>query len=64
MKYELIVGNIGMVHTGNDLRRARALYQLYVNKSLSGEGRAAGESVTLFEEGEMLTEYVGPVSVE
>ena len=47
--YTVIVGNIGRVYFGNDKEEAKKEYDEYVNISKQGQGRAGGESVTLFE---------------
>jgi hypothetical protein len=57
MKYELHVGNIGMVHAGDDFREAMTHYNEYVKQSRSGSGRANNERVVLFEDGEIRNEY-------
>lgn len=59
MNYEVVVGNIGNVYSGHNLRDARFHARTYVDQSKSGHGRAAGESVTLFCDGEILDEFVG-----
>jgi hypothetical protein len=59
MQYEIIVGNIGYVHDGDDLNEALKVFQDYVNQSESGYGRAAWEDVTLLEEGEPVREFYG-----
>ena len=57
--YQLVVGNIGTVYTGYDAVEAIKDYQHYVNLSKSEAGRAAGESVTLFCDGEIMEEHTG-----
>jgi hypothetical protein len=47
-RYEVVVGNIGTVHTGNNKRKATAVFNSYVRDSERGYGRAAGEHVTMF----------------
>ena len=58
-KFVVLCGNIGTVHQGNNLMTANAVFNSYVKKSKANEGRAAGESVTLFHCGEPRREYVG-----
>ena len=58
--YEVIVGNIGRVHTGNNRREASKVYREYVKDSSQPTGRAGGEQVTLFEDGEPLRTYDPP----
>lgn len=47
--YEVIVGNVGTVYSGNSQDMAHAVYLKYVAISNGGEGRAGGESVYLME---------------
>jgi hypothetical protein len=58
-KFEVVVGNIGTVYTGTDEDEADHVYDEYVEQSQSGRGRAAGEDVTLFQDGEPTREWVG-----
>jgi hypothetical protein len=58
MKYEVLCDNIGLVHQGDDLTEARQVYNQYVVKSKEGEGRAAGEDVTLLEDGEPIAHHL------
>lgn len=55
--YEVIVGNIGKVHEGGFIDTARAQFAVYKNRSIKGLGRAAGENVTLWKDGEIIDEY-------
>lgn len=55
--YEVIVGNIGTVYRGSDSHLAYIEYEEAVGASQSGYGRAAGEPVTLFEDGEVIKEH-------
>ncbi len=55
--YEVIVGNIGTVHVGNNPVDARSVYGAYKRKSLANDGRAAGESVVLLKDYEIDIEY-------
>lgn len=57
--YEVIVGNIGTVYRGDDESEARRLFDVYVEQSRSGFGRAGGESVTVFQDGEIVLEHEG-----
>jgi hypothetical protein len=59
MVYEVVVGNIGTVHHGNDRRTAEHVFAEYVSQSKAGYGRASGEPVTLLGDGEILKEYAG-----
>jgi hypothetical protein len=56
-RYMVYVGNIGRVHNGIDKHEAIAEYEDYVRESKSKTGRASGEEVTLFENGEILAGY-------
>lgn len=59
MQYEVIVGNVGTVYSGTNGFEARKVYGQYKKQSLSGVGRAGGESVVLMWEEEILWECVG-----
>ncbi len=60
LRFEVVVGNIGMVYQGNDLIQASRVYSLYREKSLRQEGRGAGEEVALFSDGELIRTYLPP----
>ena len=57
--YEVLVGNVGRVMATNDRAEANKTFDAYVAKSRSNIGRAAGESVTLFADNEIRSEYLG-----
>lgn len=57
--FEVIVGNIGLVHTGEDEAEAWQVYTEYQTQSLSGYGRASGEFVMLLKDGEPIAEHRG-----
>ncbi len=59
MTYEVIVGNIGTVHTGSNGKDALEAFGEYVKLSRGNYGRAAGESVTLLADEEPIKEYYG-----
>lgn len=63
-EYMLIVGNIGTVYTGHNGFEANTLFQSYVSASHAKHGRASGEDVTLFKNGEPHREYIGRYSRE
>lgn len=63
-EYEVIVGNIGCVYRGADRSDAFNHYNAYVDLSVDGVGRAAGEPVTLMEDGEPIKEYAGTLEEE
>jgi hypothetical protein len=56
-KYEVIVGNIGTVYSGDDETEAHKTYDEYREQSQEGYGRAVGEPVTLLEDGEYVKDY-------
>ena len=58
--YEVIVGNVGRVYEGTSKREADKVYHDYIEISRSGLGRAGGEEVTLFVDGEFADCYVPP----
>jgi hypothetical protein len=58
-KFEVVVGNIGTTYSGDLLKEALRNYKEYKSQSEQNYGRAAGEQVTLFKDGEPLYEYVG-----
>lgn len=55
--YEVVVGNIGTVYSGHSKAKATLEYNGYVRDSKFGPGRASGESVTLFIDGEIGRDY-------
>lgn len=59
--FEVVVGNIGTVYSGNNYMQAECCYFRYLKQSRKGEGRAAGESVVLFHHGEIKREHAGTV---
>ena len=60
-RYQVIVGNIGQVYDGNNPIEARKVYGEYKRQSIDNYGRAAGESVTIFDNGEIDIEYIGSI---
>lgn len=58
-RYRVIVGNIGEVESCNDRATASRVYNEYVALSKRQTGRAAGEDVTIMEDGEPIREYIG-----
>ena len=60
-RYEVIVGNVGSVYSGKSASDASMTWIAYVDQSNSGRGRAAGESVTLLRDGEIVKEHDGIV---
>ncbi len=57
MKYQVVVGNLGTVYDGDDFSVAINDYNVYVKLSDGEIGRAAGETVTLFEDDEPTREH-------
>lgn len=58
-QYEVVVGNIGTTYSGDTLKDALVTYKEYKSQSEQNYGRAAGEPVTLFKDGEPLYDYAG-----
>ncbi len=56
--YEIIVGNIGSVYRGADIKKARRTFNEYKRQSKSGFGRAGHETVTFLENDEPVKEFV------
>ncbi len=59
--FQVVVGNVGQVYDGSNYMQARERYRTYVKLSKAPYGRASGESVTLFHNGEIKVEYVGTI---
>jgi len=59
MRYEVFVGSVGSVYTGDDQEEAERTFEDYVEQSKSGYGRAGGEDVTLFKDGDPFREHSG-----
>ncbi len=57
--YEVIVGNIGRVYHGDSYIAAQSVFNDYRELARLDMGRASGESVVLFEDGEILLEHEG-----
>ena len=66
--YEVIVGNIGMVFSGEKTEANRVeayrTFNHYVEASKSECGRAGGETVTLFLDEEIIKEHIGSIETE
>jgi hypothetical protein len=58
MKYQVIVGNVGIVYNGENAKEATRCFVEYCDQSWSKHGRAAGESVTLMKDGEIEREQI------
>lgn len=59
MTYQVIVSNIGTTYQGGDKNLANIDFAENVQKSKNNEGRWAGETVTMFEDGEVINDYDG-----
>lgn len=57
--YEVLVGNIGTVHKGSSKSVAEKVYKDYVSISKRGIGRAGGEDVSLWKDGEIIRDHYG-----
>ena len=60
-KFQVIVGNVGTVYSGNNYMVAMSEFSAYVKISKSNSSRCAGEPVTLMHNGEPKREYAGTV---
>jgi DNA modification methylase len=58
-RFEVVVGNVGTVYEGKDCKEAREIYKDYCKISKKRHGRAGGEPVTLFRNGEIEKEHYG-----
>jgi len=58
-RYDVVVGNIGTVYSGGSFTVAHLRFAEYKTQSLDGYGRAGGESVILFKDGEIIAEHFG-----
>jgi hypothetical protein len=56
-KFEVIVGNIGTVMHSHSEIEAVECFRHFVFDSIDQRGRAAGEDVTLFEDGHIIDEH-------
>jgi hypothetical protein len=57
--FDVIVGNIGLVYSGPNLFEADAAYSAYRRASIDNVGRAAGETVTMLKDSEIVREHIG-----
>lgn len=57
--YQVVVGNIGKVYSGGEEGEARAAFENYKQKSMSGTSRAAFEDVTLFKDSQLVESVNG-----
>jgi len=56
-EYQVIVGNVGTVYDGKNKRDAMRTYKAYVIRAILPNGRAAGASVYLMANGEIMKEF-------
>lgn len=56
--YEVYVGNVGCAHRGHDGLIALGEFDMWVEISKSTNGRASGEEVSLFKDGELIKDYI------
>ena len=62
--FQVVVGNVGHVYDGSNYMQASCIYAKWVKASKQGEGRAAGEPVTMFHNGEIKREYFGTLETQ
>ena len=55
-EWQVVVGNIGTVYTGNNRKEAVADFVAYAALSRRGIGRAGNESVALLKNGDLVRE--------
>lgn len=55
--YSVLVGNVGQTYVGNSLELAEGVFLEYKQQSETGCGRASGEGVILFCDGEPMKEH-------
>lgn len=60
--YEVIVGNIGIVYSGDCGHKANVMWETYVKQSLEGSSRCSGENIFLMRNGEVVKEHRGSIS--
>jgi len=59
--FQVIVQGMGEVYNGDSYREAEEAFQEFSLQSAEEYGRAAGKAVAIFEDGEVLDEYLGSV---
>lgn len=60
-KYQVIVGNVGIVYSGSHYDKAMHAFTVYQHQSESEVGRASGENITLMCNDEIEREYIGSI---
>lgn len=58
-KYQIIVGNIGTVYSGENEKESLKIFREYVSQSLHGFAYAGNEDVVILCDGEILKEFYG-----
>ena len=58
---EVIVGNIGKVADTDNMVHAEEIARSYEYDSMMGIGRAAGESVYIIQDGDLVYDFVGRI---
>jgi hypothetical protein len=58
-RFQLIVGNIGIVYDGDNEIHAKNQFNIYEYLSQERHGRYTGESVMLLKDDEILREHIG-----
>ena len=64
LDYDVVVGNIGTVYSGTSQSAAMGKYDEFVRQSKTNSGRAGGEDVILFKNGQIVKEYEGNLNAE
>lgn len=62
--FSVIVSNVGEVYNGTSEEDANRTYTESVDLSKNNYGRFSGESVTLFQDGEIVKEFVGSLETD
>jgi hypothetical protein len=57
--YKVTVGNVGIPYEGDNRSKAFRVYEDYLKQSKQGKGRAGGEGVFLYQNEEIIREYIG-----
>ena len=60
--YQVIVGNIGTVYSGDSKVIAFETFKEYVGQSQTSHMKASGESVVLLRDGEVEKEFLGSLA--
>ena len=63
MFIEVLVGNIGKVWEGDHWNVGREVFAEYVKRSTKNWGKAAGEDVTLWIDGDIFEEFMGSITM-